>query len=476
MGTVQSRRRNNFAANTNSQDQQSQSTLVIEEEYVVIASDTGVNKPVVLEFNPAKSRAVCVGVDKQKNHKFIGNNLGDVAANNAKLLKESFVTDMGMQRECVHVYTTDRDPDLCEKTAIKTHILSCAREVEEDGVFAFYFSGHVVVYKDLEDEDKCVHVLVPTDFGGDVKTGITTDDFVNWIQKANCKARHILIILDCCYAGGIGKKIASRVDVKPQIHVMCGCAANEITLPMNILGCSIFCYFLLHVLKKHQPKGKFALYKDMDEIAELSQSFSSLLMCYSSERGGLLKPALLQPEVHSSKNDEADFCDGFDDSSDSHRLNKLFSLYDKQARKPPLHLVAQQWLRSRVVQESLKSLLSIDPLPKSLHNGILCALFYSVACIHLAYDSTHLSERNLFVTAAISIVSAVGYVNSDLSITEEQLRLGLKFYYLPINSVGMSTGSIEKLFMELHVQSGNNTTAIGHTVDQNTVSNTGNIL
>ena len=258
---------------------------------------------------------------------------------------------------------------------------------------------------------------------------------------------------------------------------MCACAVEEITLsiPMNILGCSIFCYFLLHVLKEHQPKGKFALYKDMDEIAELSQSFSSLLMCYSSERGGLLKPTLLQPEVYSSKNDDVNFCDEFDGSNDSHWLNKLISLYDAQACKPSLHPVAQQWLQSKVVQESLKLLLSVDSLPE-LYNGILCAMFYSVACIHLACDPTHLSERNFFITVAISI-SAIGYVNSDLSITEEQLRLGLKFYYLPINSVGIPTGSIEKLFMELHVQYSNNTIAIGHTVDQNTVSNTGgNIL
>ena len=210
MGTVQSRKRNNFT-NTASQDQQSQSTNVIKEEYVVIASDTGVNKPAVLEFNPTKSRAVCVGVDKH-----IGNNLGDVAAKNATLLSESFVTNMGMQKECVHVYTTDRVPYLCRKAAIKTHVLSCAGKVEGDGVFVFYFSGHVVVCKGLEEEDKWIHVLVPTDFGGDVKTGITTDDFVNWIQKANCKARHILIILDCCYAGGNRKN-----------HFKSGCKATN---------------------------------------------------------------------------------------------------------------------------------------------------------------------------------------------------------------------------------------------------------
>ena len=465
MGTVQSRKRDDSPKTSNASRDQAIELVI--EEYVIVADSTRANKLSELEFDPGKSRAICVGIDKQQHHKFLGNNLGIIAAKNAALLGESFVTNMGMDKERVHIYTSDGVPELCKKEAIKALVLNYAREVEEDGVFVFYFSGHVVVYKGLDDKDDWVHVLVPADFAGDVVSGITADDFVNWVQQAKCKARHILIILDCCYAGGIGKKITSTVDIRSQIHVMCACAAREVTLPMNVLGSSIFCYFLLHVLKKQQPRGKFALDEAMDEIAELCQSFSSLLMCYSSERGGLLKPALIQPEMHSSGNDEID-TDGCDDSNDSHKLNKLFALYDRQARKPSIHLVARQWLRSRVVQDSLKALLTINPIPESLYNGILCALFYSVSCIHLAYDRTHITERNLFITVAISIMSAIGYGYPDVTVTEEQLMLGLKFYYLPINSAGISTNSIERLFMELHVQSSSSTT--GNTVDQNTVS------
>lgn len=472
MGNVQSRKSTRHSSvNITSKDQQNLSTVDIE-EYVMV---TSLNKPeprnkqTVLEFDPAKSRAVCVGIDKQQNDKFIGNDLGDVAAKNATSLGESLVTNVGLQKECVHVYTSQSDPDLCEKVAIKTHILTCAREVEEDGMFIFYFSGHVTVYKGLgADKDEPIQVLVPADFiAGDVKAGITADDFVTWIQKANCRARHILIILDCCYAGGIGKKITSTVDVEQQIHVMCACAAEEVTIPMNVLSNSVFCYFLLHVLKKHQPKGKFALDKNMDEIVELCLLFSSLLMCYSPEHGGLLRSALLQPEVHSNGHDKIDIPDECDGGNGSHKLNELFSLYDRKADKPSLHLVAQQWLKSRTVQESLKTLLSINPLPSSLCDGVISALFYSVSCMHLAHDPTHVTERNLFVTAAISIVSAIGFVCDDVSISRKQLMLGLKYYYLPIKSVGFPASSIEKLFVEIHV-----TEDTSSTVDQHTVSNT----
>ena len=190
-------------------------------------------------------------------------------------------------------------------------------------------------------------------------------------------------------------------------------------------------------------------------------------MCYSPEHGGLLRSALLQPEVHSNGHDKIDIPDECDGGNGSHKLNELFSLYDRKADKPSLHLVAQQWLKSRTVQESLKTLLSINPLPSSLRDGVISALFYSVSCMHLAHDPTHVTERNLFVTAAISIVSAIGFVCDDVSISRKQLMLGLKYYYLPIKSVGFPASSIEKLFVEIHV-----TEDTSSTVDQHTVSNT----
>ena len=464
MGTVQSR------LNNVSQDQsQSKTWLLQSEEYFLITSTTTLNEPLVLKFDPAKSRAVCVGIDKQQNQKFLGNSLGDVATKSALLLGESFVTNMGMQKERVHVYTTTNTPtpQLCTKEAIKALIFNYAREVEEDGMFVFYFSGYMLVFKTVIGKDEWVHVLAPGDFVvGDVKTGITADNFVEWIRDANCKARNILVILDCCHAGGIGERITAAVDtIKPQLHVMCACAAEETTPPMNVLGNSIFCYFLLHVLNKHQPKGKFVLNENMGEITELCQSFSSLLMTYSSERGGLLMPALFKPEVYSVIHGSDD---GIDSSDGFHNLKMLFDFYDIDARKPSLHQVAIQWLKSRAVQDSLRLLLSLEPPRQSLYDGILCALFYSVSCIHLAYDRTHITERNLFITAAISIVSAIGFSYSEASITIEQLRLGLQYYYLPIKSAGISIGSIAKLFIDLHVHDSDLTT--GNAVDQNMVS------
>ena len=409
---------------------------------VVDISTTGLSKNTVLEFDPSKSYAMCVGIDKQSTADFCSHNLGEIAAKEAVSIAESLVADAGLQKDRVRIYTPTSKSQLCTKDALGTLFVDYASEVEEGGIFIFHFSGHAVTLKGLDGKDEWV--LAPADFKGDIKTSITAENFIEWLETAKCKARNVLIILDCCYAGGIGEKIASSEHLKPTVHVICACAAFEASLPMTALGSSIFSYFLLHVIKKYQPKGQFALETMMEEIGTLCQSFSSLLMHYTQD--GVLKPKLIQPEVHSSSSSSDDV------DSDNHNLNTLFRLYDQKSPKPSLHSTAIQWLRSASVQESLKALFSITPMPESLYDGIFCALLYSVSCFQLAYDRSHLAERNLFITAAISVVSAIGYSNPDVSITMDQLTLGLKYYYMPICSMGIQANPIEKLFLELHVR------------------------
>jgi len=411
---------------------------------------TEINKITVLEFDPTKSYAMCVGIDKQLSADFTSYNLGEIAAKDAVSIAESLVDDSGLQKDRVRIYTSTSKSHLCTKDALGTLFVDYASEVEEGGIFIFHFSGHAITLKGLDGRDECV--LVPADFKGDIKTSITAENIIEWLETAKCKAHHVLIILDCCYAGRIGEKIASSEHLKPTVHVICACAAFEASLPMTALGSSVFSYFLLHVIRKHQPKGQFALETMMEEVGTLCESFSSLLMDYTQD--GVLKPKLIQPEVHSSSSsDDVDY-------SDNHNLNTLFSLYDK-SHKPSLHPMAIQWLKSEAVQESLKKLFSITPMPESLCDSIFCALLYSVSCFQLAYDRSLLAERNLFITAAISVVSAIGYSNPDVSITMDQLTLGLKYYYMPIHSLGIQANPIEKLFLELHVREDGTITADG---------------
>ena len=410
------------------------------DEWIIVTTD---KRATVIEFDPLKSYAMCVGIDQQLTAEYSSFNLGEVAAKDAGAMADSLVADAGFQKDRVRTYTSTSKQRLCSKDALNTLFVDYASEVEEGGIFILYFSGHAITLKGLDGKDECI--LAPADFKGDINSSITSENIIEWLDTAKCKAEHVLIILDCCFAGGIGEKIASSEHIKPTVHVICACSASEASLPMTALGNSFFSYFLLYAMKKYQPKGQFALDAMMEEVGELCQSFSSLLMHYTKD--GVLKPKLIQPEVHSNS-DDVDY-----DDNHNHNLNTLFRLYDqKLPKKLYLHQRALQWLKSSAVQGSLKTLFSLMPMPEFLYDSIFCALLYSVSSFQLAYDQSHLAERNLFITAAISVVSAIGYSNPEVDITIDQLTLGLKYYYMPISSNGFQANQLEKLFYELHVR------------------------
>ena len=409
------------------------------EQYSVIATAES-----VLEFDPNRSYALCVGIDKQLDEKFVGKSLGYIAAKDAISMGEAFVADMGLHRERVNVYTAQDVSFLCKKGALSTLFVNYARKVEEGGIFIFHFSGHGILIKGDSNE----WVLAPADFTGDGNTGITADDLMKLIRIADCRARHVLIILDCCYAGGIGRRVESLENimrVKPAVYVMCACAARETSIALNALGNSIFTFFLLHYFEKYHSKGRLEVKSVMTEVTEMCRSFSSLMLRYTEENG--LKSAMMQPQFNVQAVVEKEVVSI--DEPDLNRFSFLFSLYDQTLPKPSLHKVAQQWLVSSSVQHAVEMLNSKMPLSLPLQDGSICALMYSMACIHLEYDRQHIVERNFFLTAVISVLSAIGYKIPDVSISLSQLKMALKYYYKPIHTLGIPAEPIVKLWGDM---------------------------
>jgi len=421
------------------------------EQYSVIATANS-----VLKFDPDKSYAVCVGIDKQLDEKFNGRSLGYIAAKDAVSLGEAFIRDMGLQRDRVNIYTSNDASFLCKKAALSTLLVNYARKVEEGGIFIFHFSGHGVLIRGRNGSE---WVLAPADFSGDVSTGFTANDLLELIQIADCRAHHILIILDCCYAGGIGGRMSSvqnTMRVTPGVYVMCACAAKQVSLALTVLGNSIFSFFLLHYLEKHSSKGQFAVEESMREITELCRSYSSLMMRYSAEDG--LRSAMMQPRMDTIAVVEIgtpvtlDNPDGTTaaDVTDSNRFGLVFSFYDRQLPKPPLHPIAIHWLSSATVQDAIETLCTKTDLPLLLQDGMICAMLYSIACLHLEHDRSHITDRNFILTAIISVVAAIGYKFPEVTINVSQLKMALKYYYKPIYSLGIPAKPIEKLWLDIY--------------------------
>lgn len=97
-------------------------------------------------------------------------------------------------------------------------------------------------------------MLVPGDFDGNESSGISGDELVQWLNDAdcNCKAQNVIFLLDCCYAGKLGKKLVIRVKLKiaATLFAMCGGEANERLFSHQGLGHSIFTFFVLDYIKE----------------------------------------------------------------------------------------------------------------------------------------------------------------------------------------------------------------------------------
>ncbi|XP_065902211.1 uncharacterized protein [Dysidea avara] len=410
---------------------------VIDEQYALITSPHD-----VLDFDHNKGVALCIGIDKQYHKEYQSKSLGVTVANDAKDMGEAFINKFGIHRERIKVYASLAQPDQCSKAGIRSSFMQTAGEAEEDSIFIFYFAGHGYLVR-----KQCV--LAPADFAGveDLNTGVSGDDLVEWLHAAGCKAKHVLIILDCCFAGDLGTSLTSPgniLKVTPGVFVMCGCAAREKCMSIHALGHSIFTYFFLRYLERQNCKGQFPITKAMEEIAELCMSFSSLLVKYNHETGDLLSgtmtPTLdrLDFKVVNLNNDGTDFS----------RLGLLISLYDKSPKSSP-HLKVDEWLNSQKVRNSLQLLKVKASFNKQLQNGILCAMLYSVASIQVANDKTHVNERNLFVTLAISVVGAIGFAYPEVNISILQLIDGLQHYRDPVFKAGLNIQFLNNLLSDM---------------------------
>ena len=411
------------------------------EQYSVISTADS-----VLEYNPNRSYALCVGIDKQLDDRFSGKSLGYIAAKDAISMGEALIADMGLPRERVDVYTSQDVPFLCKKGALSTLFVNYARKVEEGGIFIFHFSGHGILISDTGDKSQWV--LAPADFSGDINTGISGNDLLRFLEISECRARHVLIILDCCYAGGVGRQVASSENimrVKPGVYVMCACAAREISLALAALGNSIFTFFLLHYFEKDHKKGRLEVKAVMTDVSEMCRCFSSLMLRYTEKDG--LRSAMMQPQVDTLAVIEIGTLTI--DDTDSNRFSLLFSLYDRTLPKPSLHKAAEQWLKSSSVQDAIETLYTRMPLSLPLQDGVVCAMAYSMACLHLENDRSHIVERNFIITVIILVLSAVGFKIPDINLPVSSLKMVLKYYYKPIYTLGIRADPLVQLWSDI---------------------------
>ena len=363
----------------------------------------------VIQLDPAKSHLLAFCINKQT----IGRHLDNTVVNDAHLIVSSLEDISVLQEENSKIITASANPDKCTLEGMETVFKERAKKVRDDGAFFFYFAGH-----GRKDTDNTFS-LVPMD---NDKPGITANMLKKWLQEAECKAKYIILILDCCYAGGIIEDVAN-VSFAPHVTVvMAACTANEVSFGIQTLGNSIFSYFLSHAISNTRlPQSNFPVMEINDRCKALTKALASLLVTLD-ENGEPQPEYTVQPRVEVLR-----------PSSNSKPPNKLELLKLLDHNRQCLHEKSLDWLDSCGDEESggLVQLKNEGFLEKEHHEVLSTIINYmmrSVCKIQLRWSQPTANEIEVFQAAYNVMKATIEKVQPDVKFNKTDKHYGLVSY------------------------------------------------
>ncbi len=394
-----------------------------EGEYIVISNAL----PESFYFQPAESFLVSYGIDEQSAPKFRHKSLSSIAVQDAKQVLNAFVAVETFPGENASLFSASQTPESCTAQGMKKTFQDCARKVGERGLFVFHFSGHGIAVGNK------TWGLAPMDFDYSAVTLITADVLGKWLSEVQCRAKYILITLDCCYAGGIGKELATQVDAEhdTSLYILSACTANETSVVLASLGHSIFTYFLSNfILKFSEGTGILPTKKIFSECQVCCEYLSSLLVGYSKESG--LQPKIMQPQVsvRNIMSDSVDFTDSA--TVPIGRFNFVQELYDHTKQINPLDTKSLAYLETLcdIPDGPLIQLEKRGLLKGRLIVSAFCSIMYSLASIEVACDSSgrKTSNINLSITAFMQAAATIDLIQHGVQCDGFTFLLSWLFY------------------------------------------------
>ena len=395
--------------------------------FVLSRSGTPQNVEVV-EFNPEQSRMVCFAINEQCHEKLKTRSLGQTVINDANLISDTFA-NVGAIPQCnatVH-YETSAQPSVCTYEGMKKRFVHAAGSVGNDGLFAFHFFGHCIQVKSDQ------WVLAPSDFDFTERTYVSGDVINDWLTEADCKAKHVLFILDCCYAGGIAEALAFTEIAHRSVFVLGACAVNEISFSFEILGNSIFSYFLSYAIKRNaecrsgsQNYSCIPLQRIYEDCHYCCEALASLYITCTT-KGGLVRNSM-HPQMKWLRQDQ----DETDSAAETGWFELVNSHYDLTHGAWPLHKQTEDWLD--VLRDPN------GPLSKLRRRGLLqqkevlltalASMMYSVGSFQLKYDTLKVSGVNAFITAYLIVASVIecNYSKVHVEFSALHFKIAIEYY------------------------------------------------
>lgn len=394
-------------------------------DFVVVSNSL----PDDFQFEPSESQVIAYGIDQQSDPKFKKKSLTFITVDDAKQVLNAFVRVKAVWSDNAHLFSASGNPQCCTADGMRKTFQHSASKVGPEGLFVFHFSGHGIKVREE------MWGLAPMDFDYSSSTYITADVLCQWLNDIKCRAKYILITLDCCYAGGIGEELTAQADVErnENLFVLSACTANETSLVLASLGHSIFTYFLSCFIAKFSTgTGVLPMKKIFSECRTCCECLSSMLVSYSRESGEL-QMKLMQPQM-SVRNIVSD--GGGEDSVDSaavpiNRFQFVQELYNSSKRIAPLHDKSMAYLDS--VKDPTGPLVELERrglLQGRVVVSVFCSMMYSIASIELACDNTGTKVKNvnLSITAFMNAASAIDMVYQGVQCDGYTFLLSWLFY------------------------------------------------
>ena len=407
-----------------------------------------------LVFDPSQSYLVAFSINYQSSPRFQHKQLNHTVVSDAFKVTSALEEKGAVPREHSKLLEAKLEPNSCTFAGMKRIFQQQAKRVGKGGVFVFHFSGHGIKVSN----DK--FGLAPVDFDYTTRTYITADVLSEWLHTAGCRAKCVLFVIDCCYAGGIAEALTRGSDSLapiPCLYVMAACTANEVSVIVGTLGNSIFCYFLSHAIRSTDfSRGQLPVKSIFEKCKKLSTALSSLLLSYDKSSG--LSWKTMQPELtHSTISQvvlELSGEGGEQTDAGIMRFSYATELYDYTSEGTrALDDKCAAWIETTYMDRHgglaelrEEGILGLEPC---VMDTVLCCMLRSVACIQLACEPTTVDSTNLYITAYMHVVAAIDMVHHGVQFQEREFALGLGYYVDILQHSKIETQGLRALFNRL---------------------------
>ena len=417
----------------------------------------------VIRFDPNQSRALCVGMDRlAKSPK---RSLGPLVKHDCMGLSETCSSSLCIPESYVKTLVASKDPhELMNEVGLSTLIIDSARSVGPEGVFVFTFSGHGIKAVKNSTEQPVLPLINHTSEEPECLSGSDLVELI--LYKANFRGKKVILVLDCCFSGGITKWLNYNQNSEGKFRSISACSPYQTSIQLDPLGHSIFTYFLLDALKgregivesckhEHPDQGiriRLCLKDIFEHICNSSWALSAMYIKYDpvtqSLRGCTMTPEvsskLKRTQSEENMLDAVETTDGGRYQDPQGRLQiiqkywKAFprAMADTSRRMPQN---SYRWLRQQMVPNGPLSMLQEKGHFKGkVVQAVLCALANSVAAIHLYERHPWNGKARLFIvdfTEIISIVVPVSLEEVEDHLQFSSIKEVLSYYYAAYRSV-----------------------------------------